>query len=77
MLEKDLKTRENIIEYCNKNNVNDRDKFYLLHAFEVDTAADLKIMLDYIREIDNCLPVPKIKNEDGPTKIYTITPHGK
>lgn len=77
MLDKEFETRENILEYCNEKNINDRDKFYLLNSFHVDTDEDLKIMLAYIRDINNYLPVPRIKNEDGPTKTYTITPHDK
>lgn len=51
MLDKDnSNTRENILEYCQDNNVNDLEKFYLLQAFHVDNEEDLKNMLNYVKQ---------------------------
>lgn len=66
------KTRENILKMCEQDNLNPKDKYYLLRSFGVDNNDDLTEMFDYFREINNPpLPIPKEKNYDGPTKIYT------
>lgn len=72
MSEKDIETRKNIIEYCEANEINDRDMFYLLHAFHVDNKNDFQNMIDYIRRENNHLPVSKVEKTDEPTKIYTL-----
>lgn len=77
MLEKDFETRTNIIGYCKDNDINDRDMFYLLHAFHVDTTEDFLNMINYIKQGENCASVSESKSIDEPTKIYIFNPKNK
>lgn len=77
MSEKDIETRKNIIEYCEANEINDRDMFYLLHAFHVDNKNDFQNMIDYIKQGENCASVSESKSIDEPTKIYIFNPKNK
>ena len=74
MLNKDLETRQNIIKYCEDNNINKRDQFYLLHAFHVDTTEDLHNMIAYIKQHDDNIVVAESKEKTSGAKIYIFKP---